>query len=53
MSFDKCRYAEICKHYNALAHTCHDENEAKTYCGTYSQLKDLVKIRPVKIPNMR
>ena len=48
-----CRFAKYCRYYQQNAHTCHDDKEAKAYCGARSEFDKYAKDnQAVKIKNM-
>ncbi len=35
-----CGYARICKHFDDRSATCHSEDEASSYCGSYDNFEN-------------
>lgn len=35
-----CRYSEMCRFHSLENHTCGDQLEAESYCGTYGLFDD-------------
>jgi len=39
----KCKFAAYCRYYRQDAHTCHDDKEARSYCGARWQFDEFAK----------
>lgn len=35
-----CKYSMVCRFHSSASHTCNDQLEAESYCGTYGLFDD-------------